>query len=79
VLRDLAARKNLEFRKSMILRTLSAVTIEDGRIALSGNYLKVALARPREANRIVDIPIGGLTADGLFESGTQLHLPPILQ
>ena len=69
VLRDLAQRKNLEFRQSMIGRTLSAVTIEDGRIALSGNYLKIALARPREANRVADIPIGGLTPDGLHESG----------
>ena len=53
----------------MLGRTLSAVTIEDGHIALSDNYLKIALARPREANRIVDISIGGLTADGLHEAG----------
>ena len=79
VLRDLAAGKNLEFRRSTIGRTLSAVTIEDGCTALSDNYLKVALARPRETNRIVDILIGGLTGDGLCESGTPLHLPPILQ
>jgi threonylcarbamoyladenosine tRNA methylthiotransferase MtaB len=79
VLRDLAARKNLEFRRSRIGRTLSVVTIEDGRIALSDNYLKIALARPREANRIEDVLVGGLTNDGLCESGTPLHLPPILQ
>jgi threonylcarbamoyladenosine tRNA methylthiotransferase MtaB len=79
ILRDLAARKNLEFRKSMLGRNLSVVTIEDGRTALSDNYLKVALARPREANRIEDILIGGLTTDGLCESGPPLHLPPILQ
>src|SRR6185437_544814 len=46
-LRELAAKKNLEFRQSMIGRTLSVVTIEDGRTALSGNYLKVMLAAPR--------------------------------
>jgi threonylcarbamoyladenosine tRNA methylthiotransferase MtaB len=69
VLRDLAQRKNLEFRRSMIGRTVSAVTIEDGRIALSDNYLKIALARSREANRIEDVVIGGLTADGLYETG----------
>src|SRR5436853_4778206 len=50
VLRDLAQCKNLEFRRTMLARTLSAVTIEDGRVALSANYLKIALARPREAN-----------------------------
>jgi threonylcarbamoyladenosine tRNA methylthiotransferase MtaB len=67
VLRDLAAHKNLEFRKSMLGRTLSVVTVADG--ALSDNYLKVRPARAREANRIETILIGGLTADGLHEAG----------
>lgn len=83
-LRELGARKNLEFRVSMIGRTLSAVTLAgvthkgvalgDG-TALSGNYLKVALAKPREANRIEEIRIGGLTSDGVCEAGAL----PILQ
>ena len=77
VLRDLAARKNLEFRRSTVGRTISAVTLEDG--ALSDNYLKITLARPRAANRIENIRIGGLTADGLCETGSPLHLPPVLQ
>ena len=67
VLRDLAQRKNIEFRRSMLGRTLSVVTLEDG--ALSDNYLKVALARPRLANRIEKVTIGGVTNDGLYESG----------
>jgi len=67
VLRDLAQRKNRAFRHSMLGRTLSVVTIEDG--ALSDNYLKVTLARPREANCIENILIGGLTSDGLHEAG----------
>jgi threonylcarbamoyladenosine tRNA methylthiotransferase MtaB len=67
VLRELAARKNLAFRKSMVGRTLSAVTLHETGIALSGNYLKVELATPREANQIVDLPIAGLTAGGLRE------------
>jgi threonylcarbamoyladenosine tRNA methylthiotransferase MtaB len=79
VLRDLAARKNLEFRKLMPGRILSVVTIEDGRTALSDNYLKVALARQCQPNRIEDVVIGGLTNDGVCESGIPLHLPPILQ
>jgi threonylcarbamoyladenosine tRNA methylthiotransferase MtaB len=68
VLRELAVRKNLEFRHSMIGRTVSVVTLEDGR-ALSENYLKVTLAARRESNRIEKISIGGLTADGLSETG----------
>ena len=67
-LRELAARKNLEFRRSMIGKTLPVVTLGDGN-ALSGNYLKVALATPREANRIEEIRIGGLTSDGVCEVG----------
>jgi threonylcarbamoyladenosine tRNA methylthiotransferase MtaB len=68
VLRELAAAKNLAFRRSMVGRTLSAVTLHETGIALSGNYLKVELARPREANRIVDLPIADLTAGGLREA-----------
>ena len=66
-LRELAARKNLEFRRAMIGKTVSAVTLDDG--ALSENYIKVKLARAREANRMVNVRIGSLTADGVAEAG----------
>ena len=79
VLRELGQRKNLEFRRSAMGRTLSAVTIDDGRTALSGNYLKIALARQREPNRLEDICVAGITRDGVFEKGAPLHLPPVLQ
>lgn len=69
VLRELGARKNREFRASMAGRTLSAVTIEDGLTALSENYVKIALASRREPNRLVNVPIGGLTREGLSELG----------
>jgi hypothetical protein len=49
------------------------VTLEDGAPALSENYLKVELATPRHANRIVNLEIGELTADGLRER-TLLHV-----
>ena len=66
-LRELAARKNFEFRRAMIGKTLSAVTLDDG--ALTENYLKVKLATRREANHMVDVRIGALTADGVAETG----------
>jgi threonylcarbamoyladenosine tRNA methylthiotransferase MtaB len=73
VLRELAALKNLEFRRSMIGRVLSVVTLDHVNPlaggALSENYLKIKLAAARESNRIVEVRIGGLTADGLYESG----------
>jgi threonylcarbamoyladenosine tRNA methylthiotransferase MtaB len=68
VLRELAAKKNLEFRRSMIGRKLSVVTLEDSK-ALSENFLKVKLSSECAPNQIRQIQIGGLTPDGLHESG----------
>ncbi len=68
VLRELAAAKNLEFRRSMIGKCLSAVTLEQGAVALSSNYLKVELAQPREPNRLIDVQIGAVTAQGVREA-----------
>jgi threonylcarbamoyladenosine tRNA methylthiotransferase MtaB len=66
VLREIGERKNLEFRRKMIGRTLSVVTLTEG--ALSGNFLRVELAAAREANRILDVKIGGLSAHCLKEA-----------
>jgi threonylcarbamoyladenosine tRNA methylthiotransferase MtaB len=66
VLRDLAARKNIEFRRMTIGRTLSAVTLHRG--ALSDNFLKIDLAKPRPANQLIDVQIGSLTDGGLREA-----------
>jgi threonylcarbamoyladenosine tRNA methylthiotransferase MtaB len=65
VLRELGARKNLEFRQRMLGRKLSVVTLDSG--ALSDNFLKVDLAVNRPANVLTDIEIGGLTQQGLRE------------
>ena len=69
ILRELAARKNLQFRRAMIGRTLSVVTLDEGQDALSENFLKVKLALRRDSNRIEQVRIGGLTSDGLSEIG----------
>jgi threonylcarbamoyladenosine tRNA methylthiotransferase MtaB len=68
VLRDLAAAKNRSFRERMVGLTLSAVTLHEPGTALTGNYLKVALAHEREPNAIVDLRIGGVTRQGLREA-----------
>jgi threonylcarbamoyladenosine tRNA methylthiotransferase MtaB len=72
-LRELAAVKNLAFRQSMAGRSLSAVTLEEERAALTGNYLKVELAAPRQPNRIVDLSISGVTEAGLRETGASYN------
>jgi threonylcarbamoyladenosine tRNA methylthiotransferase MtaB len=68
ILRELAAAKNLEFRRRMVGRTLSVVTLEQAGMALSDNYLKVELALPREANRILEVAIGAVADNGLRET-----------
>jgi len=65
ILRELAATKNLEFRRSMIGRELSVVTLTEG--GLSDNFLKVELATPRPANQLMDVKIGAVTPGGLRE------------
>lgn len=67
ILREMAARKNLAFRQTMLGRTLSVVTLNDPGTALSSNYLKVDLSRPSEPNRLMDVEVGGLTDNGLRE------------
>jgi threonylcarbamoyladenosine tRNA methylthiotransferase MtaB len=65
VLRELAARKNLAFRQTMVDRTLSVVTLDHE--ALSDNFLKVELVPQRPPNQLIDVRIGAVTATGLRE------------
>ena len=74
ILRELAATKNLEFRRRMAGQKLPVVTLEQSGAALSDNYLKVELARPRVPNRLIDVEIGGVTPQGLREKNP-LELP----
>jgi threonylcarbamoyladenosine tRNA methylthiotransferase MtaB len=74
VLRELAAAKNLEFRRRMIGRKLSVVTLEEPGTAMSDNYLRVQLARLRPANQLIETEIGGVTVAGLRESGALLPI-----
>jgi len=67
MLRELAAAKNLAFRRSFVGRALSAVTLSGGRRALTSNFIPVELAAEREPNRLIDVAIGGLTAKGVSE------------
>ncbi len=51
----------------MIGKRLPVLTLEKRGIALSDNYLKVELAREREPNQLIDVPIAGLAPNGLRE------------
>ena len=65
ILRELAAEKNLQFRRSMVGKRLSVVTLEPAGSALSDNYLTVELPRPEPPNRMMDVEIAGVSETGL--------------
>jgi threonylcarbamoyladenosine tRNA methylthiotransferase MtaB len=70
VLRGLAARKNLDFRRSFVGRTLEVITLHDGgpgwAEALSDNYLKVRVAGRHEANELLQVRISDLEVETLI-------------
>ncbi len=68
ILRELSERKNLAFRRRMIGKTLSAVTLQERPLALTSNFVTVEMTSPREPNRIVSLEIGAVTQSGLRET-----------
>jgi threonylcarbamoyladenosine tRNA methylthiotransferase MtaB len=68
ILRELAANKNLEFRRRMVGKTLSVLTLEEPAAALSDNYLKVEMRERRPARQLLDLQIGSVTASALREA-----------
>jgi threonylcarbamoyladenosine tRNA methylthiotransferase MtaB len=61
VLRELAAEKNLEFRRKFVGRTLEVITLQTGddewTEALSDNYLKVRVAGRHAANQMFTVEV----------------------
>lgn len=65
VLRELAAAKNLAFRRGQVGRSLSVITLFDG-TALSDNYLKVHITGPPlPPNQLLEVRVTGVMEDGL--------------
>lgn len=67
VLRQLSDAKNLAFRHKMVGRCLPAVTLEQTGMALTSNFLKVELSRPRQPNQNVTLEIDSVIPSGLRE------------
>jgi threonylcarbamoyladenosine tRNA methylthiotransferase MtaB len=65
ILRELAARKNREFRERLLGTELTAVTMEPPGLALTSNFLRVELDLPWAPNRLVRLRASALTAEGL--------------
>jgi threonylcarbamoyladenosine tRNA methylthiotransferase MtaB len=70
ILRDLAAQRNLEFRRRFVGQTLDVITLQQGDTesteALSDNYLKVKVRGQRAANEWIRAAITNVTREGLI-------------
>jgi threonylcarbamoyladenosine tRNA methylthiotransferase MtaB len=74
VLKGIATEKNGAFRRRMIGRTLSAVTLGNGE-ALTSNYIPVELTATRPARQLVDVRIGSVSGTGVCEYQPLAVLP----
>jgi len=68
ILRQLAAAKNLEFRRAMLGKKLSVVTLDPPGSALSSTYLTVELAGAEPPNRLIEVEIGSVSGSGLRQT-----------
>ena len=57
VVRDIAARKSEEFRRSQVGREMKALTVDDGASVVTGNYLKVRISDPRPRNTWITVTV----------------------
>jgi len=64
-LRELIAEKNRSFREGFIGRTLPAVTLRSQRVAVSDNFLEIALDCAVAPNQNVCVRVTGLTETGV--------------
>jgi tRNA A37 methylthiotransferase MiaB len=75
VLRDLAAEKNLAFRRSFIGTTIPAITLhrsdETHTEALTDNFLKLYLEGKHEANRWMQVKVTGTGPDRVVGETSQ--------
>jgi len=80
VLRELAAGKNLEFRKKFVGKTLDVITLQtrdqESTEALSDNYLTVSLAGQHAANTWMRATIMSVESEGLVGIATKKAGPP---
>jgi threonylcarbamoyladenosine tRNA methylthiotransferase MtaB len=65
VLRELANDKNAAFRRSLLGREFTAVTLDPPGLALTDNYIKAMLDMPYTANRLVRLRPRALTDQGV--------------
>jgi threonylcarbamoyladenosine tRNA methylthiotransferase MtaB len=76
VLRELAAEKNLEFRKKFIGKSLDVITLQTGNAdsteALSDNYLKITISGHHQPNQWKVVEVEGIGVGGLIASAKSI-------
>src|SRR5262249_12278695 len=81
VLRELAAEKNLEFRRKSVGKTLEVITLQTGdddwTEALSDNYLKVRLEGRHAANQLIKAEVIENGAEDLVATTCVSSLTPV--
>jgi hypothetical protein len=65
VLRELANARNAAFRRSLLGREFTAVTLDPPGLALTDNYIKATLDIPYTANRLVRLRPRALNDQGV--------------
>ena len=74
VLQELSARKNRDFRKSLIGKRFSGVTISDLGVVLTTNYVRVELQQPRPRREWMEVELGSVSERGMREASPLLVL-----
>jgi threonylcarbamoyladenosine tRNA methylthiotransferase MtaB len=73
VLRDLAATKNMEFRRRFVGQRLDVITLHNAE-ALSDNYLKVRIAGQHRPNQMIKVDVTEVDDDGLVAVAQAVEL-----
>jgi len=70
VLREIASKKKAVFMRSLVGRVVEAITLQSGGAefteALTDNYLKMKISGHYEANRWMDVKVGGAIGEMLL-------------
>ncbi|WP_031498984.1 tRNA (N(6)-L-threonylcarbamoyladenosine(37)-C(2))-methylthiotransferase MtaB [Bryobacter aggregatus] len=74
VLQEISERKGMEFRRRLVGKRFPAVALNNGTTALTTNYVRVDLARPRPPKQWMEVELGALSERGMQEANAFLVL-----
>lgn len=74
VLQEVSARKNRDFRRSLVGKRFSGVTISDLGVVMTTNYVRVELQQPRPRRQWMEVELGSVSERGMREASPLLVL-----